>query len=269
MSLLNIFTSTGESESVAKCQTVWNHNLDFSSSGHRSYSALVSEEPTIETPEGSRATSEAAVIPSHRRDYRSSSLSLASTSRASLHDISAEPMVSDMLLDTHGRRHNYLRISLTERCNLRCKYCMPAEGVELTSTPQLLADNEIMRLARLFVAGGVNKIRLTGGEPTVRSNIEDICFQLSSIPGLKHLAMTTNGIVLARKLPRLQAAGLNQLNISLDTLVPAKFELLTRRKGHGKVLQAIDTALELGYNPVKVISCLSYQIMETNLHCSF
>jgi len=160
--------------------------------------------------------------------------------------------VSDMLVDTHGRRHNYLRISLTERCNLRCNYCMPAEGVELTPNAELLSQSEIIRIASTFVEGGVDKIRLTGGEPSIRSDIEEICEQLRSLPGLKYLAMTSNCIVLSRKLPRLQAAGLNQLNISLDTLVPAKFELLTRRKGHSKVLQSIDTALELGFSPVKV-----------------
>lgn len=162
--------------------------------------------------------------------------------------------VSDMLVDSHGRRHNYLRISLTERCNLRCNYCMPAEGVELTPNAELLSQSEIIRIASTFVEGGVDKIRLTGGEPSIRSDIEEICEQLRSLPGLKYLAMTSNGIVLSRKLPRLQAAGLNQLNISLDTLVPAKFELLTRRKGHNKVLQSIDTALELGFSPVKVLS---------------
>jgi cyclic pyranopterin phosphate synthase len=166
--------------------------------------------------------------------------------------IEEREQVSDMLIDSHGRRHNYLRISLTERCNLRCNYCMPAEGVELTPSSELLSQNEIIRIASTFVAGGGDKIRLTGGEPSIRKDIEEICEQLRSLPGLKYLAMTTNGIVLSRKLPRLQAAGLNQLNISLDTLVPAKFEFLTRRKGHNKVLQSIDTALELGFNPVKV-----------------
>ncbi|XP_024378971.1 GTP 3',8-cyclase, mitochondrial isoform X1 [Physcomitrium patens] len=160
--------------------------------------------------------------------------------------------VSDMLTDSHGRRHNYLRISLTERCNLRCHYCMPAEGVELTPNSGLLSQEEIIRIASTFVAGGVDKIRLTGGEPSIRSDIEEICEQLRSLPGLQNLAMTSNGIILSRKLFRLQAAGLNQLNISLDTLVPAKFELLTRRKGHNKVLQSIDTALGLGFSPVKV-----------------
>lgn len=160
--------------------------------------------------------------------------------------------VSDMLVDSFGRLHTYLRISLTERCNLRCQYCMPAEGVELTPNPQLLTKAEILRLASLFVSSGVNKIRLTGGEPTVRKDIEDICLELSSLEGLRTLSMTTNGIVLARKLPKLKECGLTSLNISLDTLVPAKFELMTRRRGHEKVMDSINAAVDLGYNPVKV-----------------
>ncbi|KAJ7561144.1 hypothetical protein O6H91_03G015800 [Diphasiastrum complanatum] len=160
--------------------------------------------------------------------------------------------VSDMLVDSFGRKHTYLRISLTERCNLRCKYCMPEEGVALSPKTQLLSQDEIIKLASLFVAGGVNKIRLTGGEPTIRHDIEEICTRLKNLEGLKNIAITTNGLVLARKLPQLKAAGLDQLNISLDTLVPAKFELLTRRKGHAKVLHSIETAIEMGYDPVKI-----------------
>lgn len=109
-----------------------------------------------------------------------------------------------------------------------------------------------MRLANLFVSSGVNKIRLTGGEPTIRKDIEDICLELSNLKGLKTLAMTTNGIVLARKLPKLKECGLSAINISLDTLVPAKFEFMTRRKGHEKVMESINAAVDLGYNPVKV-----------------
>lgn len=163
-----------------------------------------------------------------------------------------DSLVSQMLVDSFGRMHTYLRISLTERCNLRCQYCMPAEGVGLTPKPQLLSQDEIFRLAKLFVGSGVNKIRLTGGEPTIRKDIEDICLGLSNLEGLKTLAITTNGITLATKLPRLKECGLTSLNISLDTLVPAKFEFLTRRKGHHRVLDSINTAVELGYNPVKV-----------------
>lgn len=145
-----------------------------------------------------------------------------------------------------------MRISLTERCNLRCQYCMPAEGVELTPKPQLLTQSEIIRLANLFVSSGVDKIRLTGGEPSIRKDIEEICLQLSSLKGLKTLAMTTNGLVLAKKLPKLKECGLDLVNISLDTLVPAKFEFMTRRKGHERVMESIESAIELGYNPVKV-----------------
>lgn len=158
----------------------------------------------------------------------------------------------DMLIDSFGRFHNYLRISLTERCNLRCQYCMPAEGIELTPSSELLSNDEIIRLANIFVTSGVDKIRLTGGEPTIRKDIEDICLELSNLKGLKTLAMTTNGIVLAKKLPKLKECGLNALNISLDTLVPVKFEFMTRRKGHGKVMESINAAIQLGYDPVKV-----------------
>ncbi|KAE8697055.1 Molybdenum cofactor biosynthesis protein 1 [Hibiscus syriacus] len=157
-----------------------------------------------------------------------------------------------MLVDSFGRKHSYLRISLTERCNLRCQYCMPAEGVELTPSPQLLTHSEIIRLANLFVASGVEKIRLTGGEPTVRKDIRDICMDLSSLKGLKTLAITTNGITLARQLPLLKQCGVTNLNISLDTLVPSKFEFMTRRKGHHKVIKSINSAIDLGYNPVKM-----------------
>lgn len=148
--------------------------------------------------------------------------------------------------------HSYLRISLTERCNLRCQYCMPADGAELSPTTHLLSQDELVQLASVFVSSGVDKIRLTGGEPTIRKDIVDICARLSSLKGLRNLAMTTNGIVLGRKLPKLKEAGLTSLNISLDTLVPAKFEFMTRRKGHEKVIQSIDESIEVGYNPVKV-----------------
>ncbi|XP_071722112.1 GTP 3',8-cyclase, mitochondrial-like isoform X2 [Rutidosis leptorrhynchoides] len=176
--------------------------------------------------------------------------------------------VSDMLTDSFGRIHTYLRISLTERCNLRCQYCMPAEGVELTPAPKILTINEVVRLASLFVTSGVNKIRLTGGEPMIRKDIEDICLELSNLKGLKTLAMTTNGITLARKLPKLKECGLTALNISLDTLVPAKFEFMTRRKGLEKVKQSIDTALELGYNPVKV-NCVVMRGFNDDEICDF
>ncbi|GMH26692.1 hypothetical protein Nepgr_028535 [Nepenthes gracilis] len=176
--------------------------------------------------------------------------------------------VSDMLVDSFGRQHTYLRISLTERCNLRCQYCMPNDGVELTPSPQLLSRNEILHLANLFVSSGVSKIRLTGGEPTLRKDIEEICLQLSKLKGLKTLAMTTNGITLLRKLPMLKECGLTSLNISLDTLIAAKFEFMTRRKGHERVMESIDAAIDLGYDPVKV-NCVVMRGFNEDEICDF
>ncbi|NXN22690.1 MOCS1 protein, partial [Nycticryphes semicollaris] len=159
---------------------------------------------------------------------------------------------SAFLTDSFGRQHSYLRISLTEKCNLRCQYCMPEEGVQLTPKSELLTAQEIITLAKLFVKEGVDKIRLTGGEPLIRPDVVDIVGQLYKLEGLKTIAVTTNGINLARLLPRLKEAGLNAINISLDTLVPAKFEFIVRRKGFHKVMEGIHKATELGYRPVKV-----------------
>ncbi|KAM5286938.1 molybdenum cofactor biosynthesis protein 1 isoform 2-T2 [Hipposideros larvatus] len=159
---------------------------------------------------------------------------------------------SAFLTDSFGRQHSYLRISLTEKCNLRCQYCMPEDGVPLTPKADLLTTEEILTLARLFVREGVDKIRLTGGEPLIRPDVVDIVAQLHQLEGLRTIGITTNGINLPRLLPRLQKAGLNAINISLDTLVPAKFEFIVRRKGFHKVMEGIHKAIELGYSPVKV-----------------
>ena len=138
-----------------------------------------------------------------------------------------------MLLDTHGRAHTYLRISLTERCNLRCLYCMPEDGVELAPRSALLTSEEIVRLARLFVRAGVTKIRLTGGEPTIRADLEDIVSALSDLraDGLEDVAMTTNGIATHRRLGALRRAGLTRVNVSLDTLDDAKARRIIDRTG--------------------------------------
>ncbi|XP_068024772.1 molybdenum cofactor biosynthesis protein 1 isoform X3 [Melanerpes formicivorus] len=129
---------------------------------------------------------------------------------------------------------------------------MPEEGVQLTPKSQLLTTQEVITLARLFVKEGVDKIRLTGGEPLIRPDVVDIVGQLYKLEGLKTIGVTTNGINLTRMLPRLKEAGLNAINISLDTLVPAKFEFIVRRKGFHKVMEGIHKATELGYRPVKV-----------------
>ncbi|XP_076067042.1 molybdenum cofactor biosynthesis protein 1-like isoform X2 [Oratosquilla oratoria] len=130
-------------------------------------------------------------------------------------------------------------------------YCMPEEGVELTPKMQLLSTEEVLRITQLFVQEGVDKVRLTGGEPMIRRDLVEIIECLAKL-GLKQIGLTTNGLLLKRKLPELKAAGLTHLNVSLDTLIPPKFELITRRRGWQKVMNGIDIALELGYNPVKI-----------------
>ena len=131
---------------------------------------------------------------------------------------------------------------------------MPEEGVPLTSRSSLLTTQEIIRIASIFVQQGVKKIRLTGGEPLVRQDIVHIIHELKSLPGLETVAMTTNGVVLARKLADLKLAGLDALNISLDTLIPEKFEFISRRpkNTHSRVLEAIDKSAEAGFNPLKM-----------------
>ncbi|KAI5209603.1 molybdenum cofactor biosynthesis prote [Aureobasidium subglaciale] len=154
---------------------------------------------------------------------------------------------SDFLTDKFNRQHDYLRISVTERCNLRCLYCMPEEGVPLSPSRHLLTTPEIVYLSELFVSQGVTKIRLTGGEPTVRPDILPLMQQIGNLKtkGLRELALTTNAISLHRKLDKMVEAGLTGVNISLDTLDPFQFQILTRRKGHGAVIKSIDRVLEM------------------------
>ncbi|KAI9016965.1 hypothetical protein BC832DRAFT_588254 [Gaertneriomyces semiglobifer] len=160
------------------------------------------------------------------------------------------------LFDTFGRKHTYLRISLTEKCNLRCTYCMPEEGVALQPKDRMLTSAEIVRLATLFVNEGVTKIRLTGGEPTIRKDLIEIIAGLNALKpmGLRSIGMTTNGLALKRKLPMLKEAGLDKLNISLDTLDQFKFELMTRRRGFQNVMDGIHAACATGFDEVKLNS---------------
>ena len=154
---------------------------------------------------------------------------------------------SAFLTDSFARQHNYLRISLTERCNLRCTYCMPAEGVPLSPTSTQLTTPEILLLSSLFVSQGVDKIRLTGGEPTVRKDIAPLIQELGTLrkQGLKELCITSNGIALRSKLEGMLSAGLTGVNLSLDTLESGLFEIMTRRKGFDKVMASMDRILEM------------------------
>ncbi|RDL39389.1 Molybdenum cofactor biosynthesis protein 1 B [Venustampulla echinocandica] len=154
---------------------------------------------------------------------------------------------SAFLTDTFQRQHSYLRISLTEKCNLRCLYCMPEEGVPQSPTRDLLTTPEIYLLSSTFVSEGVTKIRLTGGEPTVRRDIIPLMNQLGSLrsQGLRELCITTNGISLHRKLDSMAEAGLTGVNLSLDTLDPFQFQIMTRRKGFEAVMKSMQRILEM------------------------
>ncbi|KAJ5274008.1 hypothetical protein N7478_009133 [Penicillium angulare] len=154
---------------------------------------------------------------------------------------------SAFLTDRFHRQHDYLRISVTERCNLRCLYCMPEEGIELSPPPQLLTTPEILYLSSLFVSQGVKKIRLTGGEPTVRKDIVPLMQGIGQLRqnGLRELCLTTNGISLHRKLDKMVEAGLTGVNLSLDTLDPFQFQIMTRRSGFEAVMKSIDRILEM------------------------
>ncbi|EEH09619.1 molybdopterin cofactor biosynthetic protein [Histoplasma capsulatum G186AR] len=168
---------------------------------------------------------------------------------------------SDFLTDTFNRQHDYLRISVTERCNLRCLYCMPEEGVELSPAVKILTTPEIVYLSSLFVSQGVTKIRLTGGEPTVRKDIVPMMQQIGSLrrDGLRELCLTTNGISLHRKLDSMVEAGLTGINLSLDTLDPFQFQLMTRRNGLEAVMKSIARVLEMNKQGAEIklkINCV-------------
>ncbi|GAC1347353.1 MAG: GTP 3',8-cyclase MoaA [Myxococcales bacterium] len=170
------------------------------------------------------------------------------------------PARADGLLDVFGRAHSYLRISVTERCNLRCRYCMPEEGVQLLPRDHLLSFEEIERLASLFVRLGVRKIRLTGGEPLVRKDIGHLVARIGALkrpvdpaaPRLEKLMLTSNALLLQQHIPGFLAAGMDAVNLSLDTLRPDRFRAITGRDGCEETIAAIHAAAAAGFGKVKV-----------------
>ena len=155
------------------------------------------------------------------------------------------------IIDSQGRSINYLRLSVTDRCNLRCSYCMPAQGVQSVGHGAILSYEELFRIARNAVAIGIEKIRITGGEPLVRKGVIDFLHQLSAIPGLSQLVLTTNGILLGEMSADLRAAGVQRLNVSLDSLDAATFTRITRCGDLNRVQAGIETARSCGL-PVKL-----------------
>ena len=159
-----------------------------------------------------------------------------------------------LLKDSYGRAIRDLRISITDRCNFRCFYCMPTEAMEWKPKPEILTYEEIIQLAELFVSLGITKLRVTGGEPMVRRDVERLIARLSKIEGVEDLAMTTNAHFLRGRAPGLKEAGLQRITISLDSLDAERFALLTGRNELKQVLDGIDAAIEAGLYPVKINS---------------
>ncbi len=160
--------------------------------------------------------------------------------------------VTPRLIDDLGRRLNYLRISITDRCNLNCVYCMPRERLEKLKHRDILTYEEIFRLVTIAAKLGVDKIRLTGGEPMVRSGFCDFLASLTSISGLKDISLTTNGIFLKDKIQEIKSAGIRRINISLDTLNREKFKTITGYDGFNRVWKGIEHAQEAGFHPIKL-----------------
>lgn len=162
-----------------------------------------------------------------------------------------------MLTDLTGRKIEYLRISLTDRCNLRCAYCMPKEAVRFVPHEDILSIEEILRIVKILSGLGLKKVRLTGGEPLVRKGVEILTKGLSEIPGIKKIAITTNGLLLEEKLPVLAEAGLGAVNISLDTLNEELFKEITLYHGQGGAKKIFDAALSaLNYNLSVKMNCV-------------
>lgn len=177
--------------------------------------------------------------------------------RFRLADPAAEPGPIRPLADAYGRVATDLRVSLTDRCNLRCQYCMPAEGLDWLGRDEVLTNDEIIRLIRIGVTRlGITTVRLTGGEPLLRQDLEWLVAAIADLDPAPRIAMTTNGIGLAKRARRLVAAGLDRVNISLDTLDPQTFKKITRRPRLADVLAGVEAAVAAGLNPVKINAVL-------------
>jgi cyclic pyranopterin phosphate synthase len=169
------------------------------------------------------------------------------------------------LVDTFGRLHDNLRISVTDRCNIRCFYCMPESGVTFMDRREILSFEEIERFVRVAVGLGITKLRVTGGEPLVRRDLSRLIEKLHDIQGVQDLALTTNGVLLEGLAEPLYRAGLRRVNIHLDTLDRERFKQITRRDELHLVLRGIDRCLELGYQPVKLNAVAVHGLSEPDI----
>lgn len=169
------------------------------------------------------------------------------------------------LTDRFGRVHDYLRISVTDRCNLRCLYCMPEEGMEFTESENLLSYDQIVEVVEAGAELGISKLRITGGEPLIRPGLDGLIKRLSAIPGIRDIALTTNGVFLAKQAEALRAAGLNRVNISLDTLDPARFRFIARSGDLKRVMEGIEAAAAVGFDPIKLNCVLLKEVNEDEI----
>ena len=156
------------------------------------------------------------------------------------------------LIDRFGRPHTNLRISVTDRCNIRCFYCMPSEDVAFMPKPEILSFEEITRVARVFAELGIDRIRITGGEPLVRRQLHELIRQLAGLPQIQQIAITTNAILLAHHAQKLRDSGLDRINVSLDSLDPEQFKRLSRRDELPRVLDGIRTARNVGFSRIRI-----------------
>jgi len=185
------------------------------------------------------------------------------------------------LIDGCQRRLNYLRISITDRCNLRCAYCLPCEDIPRLRHVDVLRYEEILRVARVAAGLGITKVRVTGGEPLVRKGICDFLTQLARIPGIRELSLTTNGLLLAENVARLKSAGVGRVNISMDTLDPGRYRDITGVDAFDRAWEGIRAALAAGFDPVKLnvvalrgvnedeLPALARLALDTPLHVRF
>lgn len=157
-----------------------------------------------------------------------------------------------MMFDNYARNIDYLRVSVTNKCNLRCRYCMPEEGIEDIGHENILTLEELGRLVKVAARIGIRKVRLTGGEPLVRRNISNLIAEIAAIPKISDIAITTNGVFFADMAEELKKAGLNRVNFSLDSLDPKRFQYITSRGNLNDVIRSIAKAMEMGMGPIKI-----------------
>lgn len=169
------------------------------------------------------------------------------------------------LIDRFGRKHTYLRISVTDRCNLRCLYCMPEEGMQFMNQDRLLTYPQIAEIVSTAARMGISKLRITGGEPLVRPNLHELIGELSAIPGIEEIALTTNGMLLAPQAQKLKEAGLSRVNISLDTMDASRFRFIARRGELKRVVEGIEAAGKAGLAPIKLNCVLLKGINEDEI----